>query len=273
MIPTIELLFAVNKCNSDGMIEIIKGNNVKCFEGVHFILLVISIIVTLLQLIMIILNSFFNFNPFNANESTSIVNPSNNTLLVLYRFILVVLYVLVNNEWIDIVVMLLGGLLVFKSSLDNPTYNSDILQCLVVIKSCITFYTYLILLLGQLFVSTSFDGLIYFLPIGYILLIFLSYFLYEYTTKNFVEAKADFKNEDEFLNRINYFKSIVDDFINMNKSRSKNNDYNVYKRKEIIIRGQISLHEESCLDEECPLKKFLENQLFELYIFCQFYIC
>ena len=86
-----------------------------------------------------------------------------------------------------------------------------------------------------------------------------SILLYKYTQKNFVEAKTNFKNEDEFLNRINYFKLLIDDFIEQNRSRIKNNDYNNYKRKEIVIRGQIALHEENCLDEECPLKKFLEN--------------
>ena len=131
---------------------------------------------------------------------------------------------------------------------------------MLVIKSCIVFYTYLILMLGQLLASTSFNGLIYFLPIGYILLSFMSVFLYKLSKKNFVEAKTNFKNEDEFLSRINYFKSIIDDFIQQNRSRIKNNDYNNYKRKEIVIRGQIALHEENCLDEECPLKKFLENQ-------------
>ena len=156
--------------------------------------------------------------------------------------------------------MLLGSFIVFKSTLSNPTYNSDILQCMLVIKSCLVFYTYLILMLGQLLASTGFTGLIYFLPIGYVLLTFMSIFLYKYTQKNFVEAKTNFKNEDEFLNRINYFKLLIDDFIQQNRNRIKDNDYNNYKRNEIVIRGQISLHEENCLDEECPLKKFLENQ-------------
>ena len=131
---------------------------------------------------------------------------------------------------------------------------------MLAIKSCIVFYTYLILMLGELFSTSSFNGIIYFLPFGYILLSFMSIFLYKYSKKNFVEAKTNFKNEDEFLNRINYFKQLIDDFISQNRARIKNNDYNNYKRKEIVIRGQISLHEENCLDEECPLKNFLENQ-------------
>ena len=259
MVPTMELLLSVNKCEN-GKIEIITRNDVYCFKGTHFILAFISVVISIIQLILIILNSFFNFNPFGSNQATTIIDPSNNILLVMFKFILVLLYVLLNSEWIQIVVMLLGSFIVFKSTLSNPTYNSDILQCMLVIKSCIVFYTYLILMLGQLLASTGFTGLIYFLPIGYILLSFMSIFLYKYSQKNFVEAKTNFKNEDEFLNRINYFKLIVDDFIEQNRTRIKNNDYNIYKRNEIVIRGQISLHEENCLDEECPLKKFLENQ-------------
>ena len=259
MIPTMELLLSVNKCEN-GKIEIITKDDIYCYKGTHFILLFISVIISILQFILIILNSFFNFNPFNSNQSITTIDPSNNILLVMFKFILVLLYVLLNSEWIQIVVMLLGSFIVFKSTLSNPTYNSNVLQCMLVIKSCIVFYTYLILMLGQLLVSSSFNGIIYFLPLGYILLSFMSIFLYKYSKKNFVEAKTNFKNEDEFLNRINYFKQLIDDFIQQNRTRIKNNDYNNYKRKEIVIRGQISLHEENCLDEECPLKKFLENQ-------------
>ena len=259
MVPTMELLLSVNKCEN-GKIEIITKNDIYCYKGTHFILAFISVIISILQFILIILNSFFNFNPFGSNQATSIIDPSNNILLVVFKFTLVLLYVLLNSEWIQIIVMLLGSFIVFKSTLSNPTYNSDILQCMLVIKSCLVFYTYLILMLGQLLASTGFTGLIYFLPIGYVLLTFMSIFLYKYTQKNFVEAKTNFKNEDEFLNRINYFKLLIDDFIQQNRNRIKDNDYNNYKRNEIVIRGQISLHEENCLDEECPLKKFLENQ-------------
>jgi len=259
MVPTMELLLSVNKCEN-GKIEIITKNDVYCYKGTHFILAFISVIISILQLILILLNSFFNFNPFGSSQDTSIIDPSNNILLVLFKFILVLLYVLLNSEWIQIVVMLLGSFIVFKSTLSNPTYNSELLQCMLVIKSCIVFYTYLILMLGQLLASTGFTGLIYFLLIGYVLLTFMSIFLYKYTQKNFVEAKTNFKNEDEFLNRINYFKLLIDNFVEQNRSRIRSNDYNVFKRNEIIIRGQISLHEENCLDEECPLKKFLENE-------------
>ena len=258
MIPLMEILLSVNKCE-DGKLAIIK-EEILCYKGTHFILVIISIVVSILQLLLILLNSFFNFNVFNSNEDTIIIDPSTNILLVMFKFILVLLYVLLNSEWIQIVIMLLGSFLCFKSTLSNPTYNSKVLQCMIFIKSTVVFYTYLILMLGELLASSSFNGLIYFLPIGYILLSFMSIFLYTYSEKNFVEAKTNFKNEDEFLNRINYFTQLVDDFIYYNRNRKRNNDYNSYKRKEIVIRGQIHLHEENCLDEECPLKKFLENQ-------------
>ena len=240
MIPFMEILLSVNKCEN-GKMEIVK-EEVLCYKGTHFILIIISIIISIMQLVMILLNSFFNFDVFNNNEATTIIDPSNNILLVMFKFILVLLYVLLNSEWIQIVIMLLGSFLCFKSTLSNPTYNSKILQCMIFIKSTLVFYTYLILMLGELMLSSSFNGLIYFLPIGYVLLSFMSIFLYSYSEKNFVEAKTNFKNEEEFLTRINYFKQLVDDFIQQNRNRKRNNDYNSYKRKEIVIRGQIQLH-------------------------------
>ena len=152
MVPTMELLLSVNKCEN-GKMEIITKNDVNCYKGPHFILLFISVIISILQFILIILNSFFNFNPFSSNQPTAIIDPGNNTLLVMFKLFLVLLYVLFNSEWIQIVVMVLGSFLVFKSTLSNPTYNSSVLQCMLVIKSCIVFYTYLILMLGQLLSS------------------------------------------------------------------------------------------------------------------------
>ena len=43
-------------------------------------------------------------------------------------------------------------------------------------------------------------------------------------------------------------------------SKSNSNKKNEGLRSQILLKGAISIHEESCVDEDCPLKKFLENE-------------
>ena len=50
MVPTMELLLSVNKCEN-GKIEIIEKNDIYCYKGAHFILIFISFVISILQLI------------------------------------------------------------------------------------------------------------------------------------------------------------------------------------------------------------------------------
>ena len=47
-----EILLSVSKC-SDGKMEVIK-EEVQCYKGIHFILIIIAFIVSIIQLILII---------------------------------------------------------------------------------------------------------------------------------------------------------------------------------------------------------------------------
>ena len=87
-----------------------------------------------------------------------------------------------------------------------------------------------------------------------------SIFYYRYLRNEFCEGKSNFKNVSEFLMRVNYLKVLIDAFISKNMSNKGGSSFNNLRKKEILLRGQIAIHEESCTNEECPLKKFLENQ-------------
>ena len=260
LIPISEVMLLMVKCNENDEVDIIK-ESIKCFEGLHFIYIFVALLMMICFLIIIVLNAIFNFNPFNANKPTCIINPSANTFLVIFKIILVILYIASNNDWINIVIMLLGSLLNSKNGIENPTYNSFYLQCLVSIRNFSVFWTFFFLVLCKLFYSSKFDGMIYFLVIGYPLIFILSSLYYRSSLREFSEGKNNFKNEDEFLMRVNFLKNLIDDFITRNSSiKNGTTNFNSLKQKEILLRGQIAIHEESCTDEECPLKKFLENQ-------------
>ena len=116
-------MLLVIKCNSNHQVDIVK-NSIKCFNGLHIVYVFLAVVMMLCFLCLIVLNSIFNFNPFNANKQTAILNPQANTLLVIFKIILVILYIALDNDWIFIVIMVLGSLLNLKTSFESPTYNS-----------------------------------------------------------------------------------------------------------------------------------------------------
>jgi hypothetical protein len=56
--------------------------------------------------------------------------------------------------------------------------------------------------------------------------------------------------------KLKYLKQLIESFMSKNKSNKSVKSSN-YKKNEILLRGYITIHEESCVMEECPLKKFL----------------
>ena len=258
LVPVSEVMLLMLKCK-DGKVDIVK-ESVECFKGMHFLYVVLAAVMMILFLCLIIMNAVFNFNPFNANKPTTIINPTADTLLVIFKIVLVILYVLISNDWISIIIMVLGSLLNLKNAWENPTYNSYFLQCMVSVRNCSVFWTFLILLISRILGSSKFNGLIYLIVVGYPFIIMFSVFYYRYQRNQFCEGKSNFKNVSEFLMRVNYLKVLIDAFINKNMSNKAGSNFNNLRKKEILLRGQIAIHEESCTNEECPLKKFLENQ-------------
>lgn len=259
LVPVSEVMLLMLKCNKENKVDIVK-DSVECFQSLHYLYIVLAVVVMILYLCLIILNAVFNFNPFSSNKSTAVINPAADTFLVIFKIVLVILYVLITNDWISIIIMVLGSLLNLKNAWENPTYNSYFLQCMVSMRNGSVFWTYLILFICKIVERTKFNGMIYLLVVGYPFIFIASVFYYRYLRNEFCEGKSNFKNVNEFLMRVNYLKVLIDAFIYKNMSNKGGNNFNNLKKKEILLRGQIAIHEESCTNEECPLKKFLENQ-------------
>lgn len=75
---------------------------------------------------------------------------------------------------------------------------------------------------------------------------------------HFIISNTNFTDANEILDKLKYFKQLIESFLLRNKS-SKSLKSNNLKKNEILLKGYITIHEESCVNEECPLKKFLDN--------------
>lgn len=71
-------------------------------------------------------------------------------------------------------------------------------------------------------------------------------------------TNSNFNDASEILIKLKYFKKLIESFISKNKS-NKSSKLNNLKKNEILLKGYITIHEETCVIEECPLKKFLSN--------------
>ena len=82
LVPVSEVMLLMLKCK-DGKVDIVK-ESVECFKGMHFLYVVLAVVMMILFLCLIIMNAVFNFNPFNANKPTTIINPTADTHNIMY---------------------------------------------------------------------------------------------------------------------------------------------------------------------------------------------
>jgi len=73
-------------------------------------------------------------------------------------------------------------------------------------------------------------------------------------------TNSNFNDANEILVKLKYFKLLIESFLAKNKSnKSSSIASNNFKKNEILLKGYITIHEETCVNEECPLKRFLAN--------------
>ncbi len=256
MIPINELILLPLKCENEH-IFIIK-NPIKCWKGLHYLYAVLSLIFTLIFYSLIIISVLFYFNPFNTKKATTKINTSGDSFLYFTKLVMVLKYIFIKDEYISIVIMLLLSLFNVKKGFDEPTYNNYVLECIISVRNASFFWTNLVLLINKLAENSSINGNIYLLCFGYPLIITFSIIYYRKKSESFVYASSNFNNINEYLTRTKYIIKLIDNFIDKNKS-GKSNKSNTGTKNEILLKGVVSIHEETCLNEECPLKKFLEN--------------
>ncbi len=99
-----------------------------CFEGLHFLFAILSVLVSAVFYFLIMLLNIFYFNPFNANPTSTKVDTTADTFLFIFKITSVIRLVALNNDWISIIVMFIGSILNLKRAYENPTYNNNMLE-------------------------------------------------------------------------------------------------------------------------------------------------
>ncbi len=260
IIPISEIILLPLKCENKRM-AVVK-NPIKCWDGLHYLYAFLSVISTFAFYGLIIISTIFYFNPFNSKKTTTKISTSSDSFLYITKIFLVLKYIFIKDEYISIVIMLVLSLFNLKKGFDEPTYNNYTLECFLSIRNASFFWTNLILIINKLAENSKINGNIYLLIFGYPLIVFFSIIYYRKKSESFVYASSNYNNINEYLTRTKYLIKLIENYIDNNNNKAgngKSNRNNTGNKNEILLKGVISIHEETCLNEECPLKKFLDN--------------
>ena len=256
LIPCTEMLLLMFKCE-DKKIDIVK-EPIKCYKGVHFLYAGLSIIFLIGQFTLNLLFGIFCFDPFNNKNSTTKVDTSADLFYYILILINCLRYIFIKNEWISIAILLVGSLFNLKKGFDEPLYNNFIIQCFIIIRNSLFLWTSFMIMICKLTYDSKFDGNIYLFLFGMPLIIITCAICYKKESENLIITNVNSGSANDFINRTKSVIVLIGKFID--KYKSVENAKKGYDKNDIFLKGLVSRHLETCIDEECPLTKYMENQ-------------
>ena len=255
-IPVIELMLFPFKCINN-KVDIVK-DPIECYKNLHFLYLILGMIFTIVYSLVCFLLCVFYFDPFNVKKNTTKISTTGDITLLIIKLILILRYISIRNQYISLVLLLVCALFNLVQGLKQSTYNNYVLNCIVVIRNASAFWTYFILCISILSNSSKINGLGYLLVIGYPLIITISITVYRKISNNYFVSNTTINDINVFLLTMRSLIRLIDGYLEKNKSGKTKHENN--KKKEIYLEGLIGVHESTCTNEECPLKKFRDCQ-------------
>ena len=255
--PITELILIPFKCNDGNKIDIIK-NAITCWNRIYYLYIVLGIIGSILLLICVFFLLTFYFSPFQYQSSTIKLTPTNDCILIISKFIFILRFIFIKNEYLSILILLLLSILLLVNEYSDFTYNNYALIVIMNIRNIAVFWTYFILLISKLCENSDIDGLIYLLLFGYPVIIYCSIIQINKKESGLATSTDNFNSINNYLAKTRFLIKLIDSFLDTNKNMNNNHDSDNHKN-EILLKGTIQIHNENCVNEECPLTKFIKN--------------
>ena len=255
-IPVMELVLMPLKCK-DGKVDTIK-DGAECWKKMHYLYAVLGIVVNIIFIPILFIMITFYFSPFQIRNSTTKISGERDSFLFLIKVIYIIQHLLIKNQYVSVVITLLLAAYNFVSQYSEPTYNNFILQIFVHVRNSTIFWTYLVLFIGKLLFNTRVDGSVYLLIFGYPVMMYFSFIYYKKIEGDFNYTSANFNNIKDYMEKTRYMVKLIESYIDDGKGLRYGRD-TVNLKNDILLKGLIEQHEEQCIDDDCPLKKFIEN--------------
>ena len=256
-IPITELVLLPLKCNSEDKVDIVQ-DGIKCWESLHYLYSILGIISSILFFICILFLLNFFFYPFNYHDSSIRIQSDNDNIFLFIKYIFALRFILVRNEYLSIAILLILSLYAMIQEFFEPSFNNNRIEIFINIKYFLAFWTYFILLFAKFFEGTKINGLIYIFIFGIPCIIICSILLLNKHESSLDHNITNFSNIDEYLKKTRILIKLINSFIEGSKSIRFGAD-NGNQKEDILLKGIIKIHTLTCIREECPLTKFIQN--------------
>jgi len=254
-IPITEILFIIFVCEDN--MDVVTQNNLRCFQGIHLFYVILSILSLIFFIITLFFINYFYFFPFQPEISTIKLNSRNDSILLITKLVYIIRLIFIKNEYISIAILLLFFIYLLFKEFKNPTYNINLIEIIINIRNFLVVWTYFILFVAKILEDTEINGLIYLVFVGYPIIIFTSTMLLKGRNEEINFQNFNINNIDSCLSKTKFLIKLINSFFEDKNNNLKNNEFG--SKNNIILKGIIKLHSETCLNEDCPLTKFLKN--------------
>ena len=257
--PMVEYFLAILECsnfNEEGVeLPYYQNYNVDdmhCWTNVHFTIMCIEgVLITIIFVLIctIVMTIFYEQKTSMDKEEAKTSSYADLTSLFV-KIVLILIYSFLvwtkDYHWIVVPATTLTCFLQFYVYWTERPFYDERTNMAFFIHTGIVFYSTVVLLLLKILESSEFDGGIFILFIGGLL---VSYIILTQKDKRFSLLLMNinkFSEGDSVFKQIRYFLELVDKSHNDRKSN-------------ILLKGYIYVHEENCTNSECPLKRYLQE--------------
>ena len=249
-IPIFKTLFGIFTCKGGGTNA---APDIKCHNGIHICLIIISIIFILIFTILIILFHItlyeFGVNPAKLKAAYT---SSTEVLLDIAKLILILLYQFVTNETALSIITFFISLILFFHFISTKPFSSGFTMKLYISLYLFFLWASIICLISIFLEESKFEGGVILYIIGFPIILFSVFFkeldfsidkIFEFITLYDPEGYKD-------LLQIEYFLRFEENL--SEKIRTK---------QQKVLYSYINNFERNCIVNDCPLKQFMKIPL------------
>ena len=259
LIPIGEFFLLMLKCDGNDVINIFS-DSITCWKSIHFLYAILGIAFAILFFFHMSIVNMYYFDPFNNKKNSSTkCDLTAESFLISLKMIAVIRYAVIRNDWISILIMLIGSILYLRRAYDFPTYNHEVLEKIIAIRNVLWVWTYFVLLISKVFQTTQFNGQIYLLLVGYPIVILFALFYINVRKSSLILKESQFNTPNDYVQKLNFLKMLTEGYYSISNKGSKSNNTSSIRKDEISLRSYITVHEETCVDLDCPMKRFLDD--------------
>ena len=257
--PLVEYLLAILECSDKdeegNQLSYYQNYNVDdmhCWTNPHFtVMCVLAVIITFIFIIICtVVMTIFYEQKTEADKDGAKTSSTADLVVLFVKIVLILIYSFLvwtkSYHWVVVPgTTLLAFLQFYIYWVERPFYEEK-MNYAFFIHTGVVFYSTVVLLLTKVLEKSQFDGGIFLFFIGCPI---ISYIILTQKDQRFKELLTNinkFDKGDYVFRQIRYFLELAD---KKGKDRQSN----------ILLKGYIYVHEETCVLSDCPLKKYLKE--------------